>query len=45
MHSGYGYEREICVAFQPRVRRRTPLEPLFLAIGSMTDYADLVDRI
>ncbi|PCG07540.1 MULTISPECIES: hypothetical protein [Sphingomonas] len=41
-HFGYGYQREVRVAFRPSVRPRTPLEPLFLSIGPMTDYADLV---
>ena len=41
-HFGYAYQKEVRVAFRPRVKPRAPLEPLHLSIGSMTDYADLL---
>lgn len=41
-HFGYAYQKEHRVAFRPRGRIATSLEPLFLSIGSMADYADLV---
>ena len=41
-HFGYAYQKEVRVAFRPRRKILTNLEPLFLSIGSMTDYADLV---
>lgn len=41
-HFGYAYQKEVRVAFRPRCRITTNLEPLFLFIGSMMDYADLV---
>lgn len=41
-HFGYAYQKEVRVAFRPRNQPSSPLEPLFLSIGSMTDYADLV---
>ncbi|KAB8198103.1 hypothetical protein FKV24_003770 [Lysobacter maris] len=41
-HFGYAYQKEVRVGFRPRRRTTSNLEPLFLSIGSMTDYADLV---
>jgi len=41
-HFGYGYQNEIRVAFRSRQKIITNLEPVFLSIGSMRDYADLV---
>lgn len=41
-HFGYAYQREVRIAFRPRRRPSKPLEPVFLQIGSMEDYADLL---
>jgi len=41
-HFGYTYQKEVRIAFRPRGRISTDLEPLFLSIGSMSDYADIV---
>ena len=41
-HFGYAYQKEVRVAFRPRRGISLNLEPMFLSIGSMTDYADLV---
>lgn len=41
-HFGYAYQKEVRIAFRPRQKPTTPLEPLFLSIGPMTDYADMV---
>lgn len=41
-HFGYAYQKEVRVAFRPRRRVVANLEPLFMSVGSMTDYADLV---
>lgn len=41
-HFGYAYQKEVRVAFRPGRRIAANLEPLFLSVGSMTDYADLV---
>lgn len=41
-HFGYAYQKEVRVAFRPRKKLATSLEPLFLSIGPMTDYADMV---
>lgn len=41
-HFGYAYQKEVRVAFRPRKKLLTPLEPLFLSIGPMTDFADIV---
>ncbi|WP_342234915.1 hypothetical protein [Inquilinus sp. OTU3971] len=40
-HFGYAYQKEVRVAFRPR-HLSTNLEPMFLSIGSMKDYADMV---
>lgn len=39
---GYSYQREVRIAFKPRRRPATKLEPIFLNIGSMEDYAELL---
>lgn len=41
-HFGYAYQKEVRVAFRPRRKLATPLEPLHLSIGPMEDYADLL---
>jgi hypothetical protein len=41
-HFGYAYQREVRIVLRARRRPRANLEPEFLDIGSMTDYADLV---
>ena len=41
-HFGYAYQKEVRVAFRSRRPIKISLEPLFLSIGSMSDYADLV---
>lgn len=40
-HFGYAYQKEFRIAFKPP-RPKLALEPLFLSIGPMTDYSDLV---
>lgn len=41
-HFGYAYQKEFRIAFRPRRPISTSLEPLFLSVGSMKDYADLI---
>lgn len=41
-HFGYAYQKEVRIAFRPTHARARELAPLFLSIGSMDDYADLV---
>lgn len=41
-HFGYSYQREVRIAMLARRRPRTNLQPEFLTIGSMTDYAELL---
>lgn len=41
-HFGYAYQKEVRIAFRPRRPITTNLEPLFLSVGSLRDYADLV---
>jgi len=41
-HFGYAYQKEVRIAFRPRNKILTNLEPLFMSIGSMTDYAELI---
>ena len=41
-HFGYAYQKEVRVAFRHRKKMFTALEPLFLSIGPMIDYADMV---
>lgn len=38
----YAYQLEFRFVFRPRRRPRNGLQPMFLSIGSMADYADLV---
>jgi len=41
-HFGYSYQREVRVAMLARRRPTTDLQPEFLTIGPMTDYAELL---
>jgi hypothetical protein len=41
-HFGYAYQREVRIVFRPRSRPARPLKPVFVRIGSMEDYADLL---
>ncbi|MBS0339628.1 MAG: hypothetical protein JSS56_03815 [Proteobacteria bacterium] len=41
-HIGYAYQKEFRIAFRPKRRVSTSLEPVMLSIGRMTEYADLV---
>jgi hypothetical protein len=41
-HFGYAYQKEVRAAFRPRARISSVLDPVFLSIGSMEDYADIV---
>ena len=41
-HFGYAYQREVRIAFRPKHPVRRGLEPEFLKIGPMSDYAELV---
>ena len=41
-HFGYAYQKEVRIALRPRHKPSNTLEPLFLSVGPMTDYADLV---
>jgi len=41
-HFGYAYQREVRIVLRPKRRPLTSLEPQFLEVGSMTDYAELV---
>lgn len=41
-HFGYAYQREVRIAFRSRRRVTEAMEPVFLEIGSMEDYADLL---
>lgn len=41
-HFGYAYQKEFRIAFQPPAGTTEKLAPIFLSIGSMHDYADLV---
>lgn len=38
----YSYQREVRIAFKPRCRPKTELKPVFLNIGPMEDYAELL---
>lgn len=38
----YAYQLEVRFVFKPRRRPRNGLQPMYLSIGSMTDYADLI---
>lgn len=41
-HFGYSYQREVRVAMRAKHKPPSNLQPEFLSIGSMTDYADLL---
>ncbi|WP_417480266.1 hypothetical protein [Maricaulis maris] len=41
-HFGYSYQREFRIAFRSKQRIQTELEPRFISIDTMADYADLV---
>ncbi|PPE59982.1 hypothetical protein F157LOC_02219 [Pectobacterium brasiliense] len=41
-HFAYSYQKEFRIAFRPQKRILTTLEPIFLSIGSMVDYADFI---
>jgi hypothetical protein len=41
-HFGYAYQREIRIVMEPRRNPREPLQPEFLNVGSMEDYAQLL---
>lgn len=41
-HFGYAYQREVRVILRTKHQIRTKLEPEFLDIGPMTDYAEMV---
>lgn len=41
-HFAYAYQKEVRIAFRPRRPNSSDLDPVFLSIGSMEAYADLV---
>ena len=41
-HFGYSYQREVRIAMRAKRRPRSDLQPEFLTIGPMTDYAELL---
>lgn len=41
-HFGYSYQREVRIAFRPKRPIISTLEPVFISIGSMAEYADFV---
>ncbi|MCR9002633.1 hypothetical protein [Rahnella perminowiae] len=41
-HFAYAYQKEFRIAFRPQKHISTTLEPIFLSIGSMVDYADFI---
>lgn len=41
-HFGYAYQREVRIAFRSKQAVSAGLQPEFLKIGSMTDYAELI---
>ncbi|QHQ37134.1 hypothetical protein [Algicella marina] len=41
-HFGYAYQKEVRVVMRPKRQSFLPLEPIFLNIGSMSDYAEMV---
>jgi hypothetical protein len=41
-HFGYAYQREVRIAFRSIGDVRAPLEPVFLKIGPITDFAELL---
>jgi len=41
-HFGYSYQREVRIAFKARRPIRSKLEPVFLKIGPLSDFAELL---
>jgi len=41
-HFGYGYQREVRIAFKAKGPIKSALEPVFLKIGPMNDFAELL---
>jgi len=41
-HFGYAYQREVRIAFRSKTPLRGPLAPVFLKIGPITDFAELL---
>lgn len=41
-HFGYAYQKEARIVFRPKRMPLAPLRPVFLSIGPMMDYADLL---
>lgn len=41
-HFGYGYQREVRIAFKATRSVKTALQPVFLKIGPTKDFADLI---
>lgn len=41
-HFGYAYQKEARIVFRPKRRPSAPLKPVFLSIGPMLDYADML---
>lgn len=41
-HFGYSYQREVRIAFRSKRRVTSKLEPVFIKIGLMDEYADLL---
>jgi hypothetical protein len=41
-HFGYSYQREVRIAFRSKQTIQTALQPEYLTIGSMADYAELI---
>lgn len=41
-HFAYAYQKEFRIAFRPKKRVSTTLEPIFLSIGSMMHYAEFI---
>lgn len=41
-HFGYAYQKEVRIVFRPKRKPLAPLKPVFISIGPMMDYADLL---
>lgn len=41
-HFGYAYQKEVRIVFKPPRKPSLPIEPVYLSIGSMREYADLI---
>jgi hypothetical protein len=41
-HFGYAYQREVRIVFRSKRHVRQPLAPVFLKIGPITDFAELL---